>query len=168
MSKAGVIEVEIERFANSVKIIISTIRPGFIIGRGGQGIEEWKQKIREKFFPQKNINLDVSVQEVKNSGLSAKATAQAIIDDVEKRLPYRRVMKRAIDQAKKSGAKGVKVKMAGRLGGVEIARRETLGWGKVPLHTMRADIDYAQETAFTTYGTVGIKVWIYKGEIFNK
>ena len=114
------------------------------------------------------INLDLSIQEVKSFYLSAGVVLQNMIFDVEKRVPYRKVMKRAIDQVKKAGAKGVKLVMGGRLDGVEIARQETLTWGRVPLNTLRADIDYARGAAHTTYGLVGIKVWIYKGEVLKE
>lgn len=162
LKTSSVGNIEIERVAKNIKIIISTARPGLIIGRGGQGAEDLKKQIQSKFLD-KNDNLEISIIEIKNPNLCSQIMVQNMIAEVEKRVTYRRNMKQAISQIKKAGAEGVKVIMSGRLDGVEIARRETLSWGKVPLHTLRADIDYSRGVAHTTYGTVGIKVWIYKG-----
>jgi len=162
LKKSMVGKLEIERSANNIKIIIYTARPGLIIGRGGQGAEELRKLIQNKFLD-KGSNLELSIQEVKSPNLSAQIVLQGMIEETEKRMPYRRVMKQAMEHVKKAGAEGVKTIMSGRLDGVEIARRETLSWGKVPLHTLRADIDYSRGKAQTLYGAVGIKVWIYKG-----
>lgn len=162
LKKSMVGKVEIERSANNIKIIIYTARPGLIIGRGGQGAEELRKIIQGKFLD-KISNLELSIQEVKSPNLCAQIVLQGMIEETEKRMPYRRVMKQAMEHVKKAGAEGVKTIMSGRLDGVEIARRETLSWGKVPLHTLRADIDYSRGKAQTLYGAVGIKVWIYKG-----
>lgn len=162
LKKSMVGKVEIERSANNIKIIVYTARPGLIIGRGGQGAEELRKLIQSKFLD-KSSNLELSIQEIKSPNLCAQIVLQGMIEDTEKRMPYRRVMKQAMEHVKKAGAEGVKTIMSGRLDGVEIARRETLSWGKVPLHTLRADIDYSRGKAQTLYGAVGIKVWIFKG-----
>lgn len=164
----GVAKIEIERSANNLTIIIYTSRPGVVIGRGGGGIEEIKKQIKLKFLGNKKITLNINIQEVEKPDQNAELVLQGLISQIEKRIPFRRVMKRGIDQVMKSGAGGVKIIMAGRLNGVEIARTETLSQGKIPLHTLRADIDYARGTAHTIYGSIGIKVWIYRGQIFLK
>lgn len=167
LKDASIAKVEIERAANSITVTIHSAKPGIIIGRGGKGVEDLKQKIAKKFLPPKTA-LNINIQEVKNPNLSAEIVVQAMIADLEKRVPYRRVMKQAISRVEKAGAQGVKVIVSGRLNGAEIARSETLTWGKLPLHTLRAEIDYARGNAHTTYGTIGVKVWIYKGEVFKK
>jgi len=167
LKDASIAKVEIERQANKVTVIIHSAKPGIIIGRGGKGVEELKKKISRKLLPPKTA-LNINIQEIKNPNLSAEIVTQAMIADLEKRVPYRRVMKQAISRIEKAGAKGVKAIVAGRLNGAEIARSETLAWGKLPLHTFRAEIDYARGWAKTTYGAVGVKVWIYKGEVFKK
>jgi small subunit ribosomal protein S3 len=163
---AAVAKVEIERTANAVTVIIHSAKPGLIIGHAGTGIEDLKKKIKEKFLDKKTV-LNLNVQEVQNPSLSADIVLQTMIADIEKRIPFRRVMKQTISRVERGGAKGVRVVVSGRLDGAEIARDETLSWGKIPLHTLRADIDYANEAAFTIYGAVGIKVWIYRGEVFK-
>jgi len=159
--------ISIERSSNSLRIIINTARPGLIIGRGGTDIEKLKKELKEKFLDKK-ISLELNVKEVQKPSLSASIVMENIIDGLEKRIPYRRVMKRAISQVQKSGALGVRVALKGRLDGVEIARKESLSWGRMPSHTFRADIDYARGAALTTYGKIGVKVWIYRGEVFQK
>ncbi|MFH1522307.1 MAG: 30S ribosomal protein S3 [Patescibacteria group bacterium] len=172
MREAGVDSVEIERSANKIIINIHTPKPGLIIGRGGTGIEDVKKKILRQFLSRpsgirlKDINLNI--KEVDRPNLSAQIVMQSMVLDIEKRMPFRRVMKQAINKVERAGALGVKVVVGGRLNGAEIARREKLVSGKVPLHTLRADIDYARGTAHTTYGSIGIKVWIYKGDVFEK
>jgi len=163
---AAVAKIEIERTANAVTVIIHSAKPGLIIGHAGTGIEDLKKKIKEKFLDKKTV-LNLNVQEVQNPSLSAEIVLQTMIADIEKRIPFRRVMKQTISRVERGGAKGVRVVVSGRLDGAEIARDETLSWGKIPLHTLRADIDYASEAAFTIYGAVGIKVWIYRGEVFK-
>jgi len=167
LKDASIARIEIERAANTITTIIFSAKPGIIIGRGGKGVENLKNKISKKFLPPKTT-LNINIQEVKNPNLAAEIVTQAIIADLEKRMPYRRVMKQAISRVEKAGAKGIKVIVSGRLNGAEIARTETLTWGKLPLHTLRAEIDYARGKAMTTYGTIGVKVWIYKGEVFKK
>ena len=168
LREAGVALIEIERSSGTITIIIHTSRPGVVIGRGGGGIEELKKSIKRKFLGSQKITLNINIQEVSKPDVVAELILQGLISQIEKRLPFRRVMKRGIDQVMRAGAEGVKIVMAGRLNGVEIARTETLSEGKVPLHTLRADIDYSRGTAHTTYGTIGVKVWIYRGLIFEK
>lgn len=167
---AALAGVEIERTAKMIKVIIKTARPGVLIGRGGSGVEEIKKHLQANFFKKnRNINLKVEVQEIKNLEESAQAVAQNVADQLEKRMPFRRIMKSTLEQViKNKEIKGVKLEMAGRLGGAEMSRREWSSKGTLPLHTLRADIDFARATAYTTYGTLGVKIWLYKGEVFNK
>ncbi|MEK7583868.1 MAG: 30S ribosomal protein S3 [Patescibacteria group bacterium] len=162
---AGIDRIEIERSRGEIAINIIAAKPGIIIGRGGTGIDELRKEIARKFLGEKTA-LKVNVQEVANPNLSAGAVLQVCISDIEKRIPFRRVMKMNIDKVLKAGAEGVKIIMSGRLNGADIARREMLTHGKIPLHTLRANIDYSRGMAQTTYGAVGIKVWIYKGLYF--
>lgn len=170
IAQAGVSEIEIERTSNQLRVLIRAARPGFIIGRGGKGIEDLTKmiekgivKLRTKKGP---VNLSVNVEELKRSEISAVYIAQQIAWDLEKRMPFRRTMKKYLEQVvQNKEVKGVKILLSGRLDGNEIARREWLARGSLPLQTLRADIDYGQATAFTAYGTIGIKVKIYKGEI---
>jgi small subunit ribosomal protein S3 len=164
---SGIANMEIERSAEAINIIIYTAKPGVIIGRGGAQVEELKKQIKQKFLTPKQ-NVQLTIQEIPKAGLSANVVAEGMALEIEKRMPFRRVMKQAIDQVKKAGALGVKVQVGGRLNGAEIARTEMLSSGKVPLQTLRADVDYARTIASTTYGMIGIKVWIYRGEVFNK
>jgi small subunit ribosomal protein S3 len=167
LQEAGLDRVEIERSRGNITINISAAKPGLIIGRGGSGIEELKAKIQKKFLS-KDFKLQVNITEVSVPNLSANVVLQSMKDDIEKRIPFRRVLKQTIEKVMKAGAKGVKVMVSGRLNGVEIARREKLVKGKVPLQTLRANIDYSRGVAATVYGAIGIKVWIYKGEYFSK
>ncbi|MCX6714537.1 MAG: 30S ribosomal protein S3 [Candidatus Uhrbacteria bacterium] len=161
-------KVEIERTRQEIKIMIYSAKPGIIIGRGGTGIEDLSKKIKSKFFPGKRVKMSINVKEVQNASLSAMVVGQQIATDIEKRMPFRRVMKGTLERVTKAGAKGVKVAVSGRLNGSEIARREMLAQGKIPLHTLRSDIDYASVTARTIWGAIGIKVWINRGEVFDK
>ncbi|MDD4332733.1 MAG: 30S ribosomal protein S3 [Patescibacteria group bacterium] len=169
--EAGMDKVEIERTAKKININIYTAKPGVVIGRGGAGIEDLKKKIHNKFLRPVGIRLgevNINVFEADRPNLSSQIILQSMILDIEKRMPFRRVMKQAISRTEKAGALGIKVLISGRLNGAEIAREEMLSSGKVPLHTLRADIDYARGAAHTTYGSVGIKIWIYKGDVFQK
>ena len=161
---AGVPKVEIERFANKVKINIHCAKPGVVIGRGGEAIEKLRVEI-EKMIG-KTVNLNIF--EVKSPDLNAQLVAEKIALDLENRVSFRRAMKSAIARAMKLGAKGIKVKAGGRLGGAEIARSESYHEGTIPLQTIRADIDYGFAEAGTTYGKIGVKVWINHGEILDK
>ncbi len=172
IAQAGIAGVEIERTASDLRIFVRAARPGFIIGRGGKGIEDLNIAIKKALHkisgPRPAVHVSLNVEELKRSETSSTYIAQQIAWDLEKRMPYRRTMKKYIDQTMQSrDVKGMKVLLSGRLGGSEIARRETLKQGALPLQTLRAEIDYGRGTAFTTYGTIGIKVWVYKGEIFE-
>lgn len=168
LRNAAIGSVEIERSSGVVKIIIKTARPGIIIGRGGTGIEDLKKLIKERFFKVRKIDLKVEIEEIKISEENAMVLAQNIAEQIEKRVPYRRVLKGIIDQAMEGRKiKGIKIEVAGRLGGAEISRREWLSKGMLPLHTLRADVDFAKIGAKTTYGMIGVKVWVYRGEKFE-
>jgi len=169
LKEAGVDNVRIERAVKKIVFDITAAKPGVIIGRGGNGIEELKKKIHDKFL--KNFRLKeivVNIKECDRPNLSSQIVMQSIIADIEKRMPFKRTMKQAVSRVEKAGGLGVKVVVAGRLNGAEIAREEKLVSGKIPLQTLRADIDYSRGAAKTTYGTIGVKVWIYKGEVFEK
>ncbi len=158
---AAISKIEIERRANQARVIINTAKPGIIIGKRGVGIED----IRKSLEALTKKNVQVNVVEIKHAELDARLVGQNIVDQLEKRIAFRRAMKQAIMRTMKAGARGVKVQVSGRLGGAEIARTERNADGKVPLHTLRADIDYAHVEAFTTFGRIGVKVWIYRGEV---
>ena len=161
---AGISKVEIERIVDKVRIKIHTARPAIVIGRKGQEVERLKRTI-EKILPGKEIT--ISVVEVKVPELDAQLVAEDIATQIERRVSHRRAMKRAIDNALKAGAKGVKVQVKGRIGGAELARKEWFLVGRMPLQTLRADIDYGFATAYTKYGILSVKVWIYKGDILK-
>lgn len=165
---AGIDRIEIERSHDQMTVHIHTSKPGVVIGRGGAGVETLKKDIAKKFLKGEKINVQINIQEVSKPQLSAGVVAQNIGQDLVKRIPYRRTMKRALDQIMNAGAIGAKIELKGRLDGIEIARKERLQAGNVPLQTFRADIDYYRTAAFTTYGAIGIKIWIYKGEVFEK
>jgi small subunit ribosomal protein S3 len=167
LKEGAVSSVEIERNSSKITIIIHTAKPGIVIGRGGTGIEDIKKSVQKEFFTKKD-NLHISIQEVRDPALSAELVMQGVIADIEKRMPFRRAMKQAMNKSERAGAEGVKIMVAGRLNGAEIARSEKVLFGKVPLHTLRADIDYARGAARTTYGAIGVKVWIYRGEYIEK
>ena len=158
---AGVSRVEIERRAAQVRVVINTAKPGIIIGKRGAGIEDLRRRLERVVGKPVNVN----VVEIKHPELDAKLVANNIIDQLEKRIAFRRAMRQAIQRTMKAGARGIKVQCGGRLGGAEIARVERNFEGKVPLHTLRANIDYAQVEAYTTYGRIGVKGWIYLGEV---
>ena len=169
LREAGVDRVEIERNVDKINVGIYTAKPGLIIGRGGAGVEKLKKKIHFKFLKDyKPGDINLNIYEVDRPNLSSQIIVQSMILDIEKRMPFRRVMKQALNRVERAGGLGVKIIASGRLNGAEIARSEMLSSGKVPLHTLRADIDYARGVAKTTYGAVGIKVWIYKGDKFEK
>jgi len=168
LGKIGIERIEIERFPNKVNIIISSARPGLIIGRGGEGVEELKKELEDKVVKIKKIPLRIEIREVRNPWTSAALSSQWMVQQIERRVPYRRVLKQALSKiAANKEVKGVRVEISGRLNGAEIARRNWLKIGQLPRQTIRANIDYAQAEAFCTYGVIGIKVWIYKGEKFE-
>jgi small subunit ribosomal protein S3 len=170
LKKAGLVRIDIERFSNSVIVNIKTTKPGMIIGKGGGGIEDLKKKVFKHLKIERKDKRDIriNIEDVKEVNLQAQVIAQDIADQIEKRIAFRRAMKQSIERIMEAGAIGVKIELSGRLGGAEIAREERLFKGKLPLHTLRANIDFARTTAFTTYGTVGVKVWINKGEVFEE
>lgn len=159
----GISHLEIERAANRVKISIFTAKPGIVIGRGGADVEVLRQELRK--LTDKNVF--VNIVEVARPEMDAQLVAENIADQLERRIAFRRAMKQAMGRTMRMGAEGIKIMCSGRLGGAEIARTEWVSEGKVPLHTLRADIDYATAEANTTYGKIGIKVWIYKGEVLG-
>lgn len=164
LADASVSQIEIHRTANKVIVHIHSAKPGLIIGRQGAGIESLKEELEKKFHEE----FSLSIKEISKPTLDAFLLADSIAKQIEKRISYRRASKMAVEKAIESGALGAKVFCAGRLNGVEIARSEFFSKGKIPLHTLRANIDYALMHAKTAYGTIGVKVWIYKGDIFKK
>jgi small subunit ribosomal protein S3 len=164
LADASVSKIEIQRTANRVIVIIHSAKPGLIIGRQGAGIEALKDELQKRFHEEFNL----SIKEIQKPTIDAYLLADSVSKQIEKRVAYRRAAKMAIDKAMETGAMGVKVLCSGRLNGVEIARKEFFAKGKIPLHTLRADIDYALVEAKTAYGKIGVKVWIYKGDIFKK
>ena len=163
-SQAGISKIIIERPAKKARITIHTARPGVVIGKKGSDIEKIKKNLMKITESEVNVN----IKEIKKPELNANLVAENIAQQLVKRISYRRAMKRAMQSCIRLGAKGIKVSISGRLGGNEIARTEWLRDGSIPSHTLRADIDYAEAEALTTYGIIGIKVWIYKGEVFAK
>ena len=164
-SDAGIARVEIERSSQDLSVTVHTARPGIVIGRGGQRVDELR-KILEEAAGGKRVRLNV--QEIRQPELDAFLVARNVADQLERRIAFRRAVRQSVGRAMQAGAKGIKVMIAGRLGGAEIARREKAMEGRVPLHTLRADIDYGVTEASTTMGRIGVKVWIYKGEIFQE
>lgn len=165
--EAQIDSVFIERNAKNMTITIFAAKPGIIIGRGGQGLDDLRKEIERQFL-QMSMKVKLNIQEVAQPALSANIVAQSIVRDTIARLPFRRVIKNHIEKVMKAGGLGVKIKMSGRLNGVEIARTEVLASGKVPLITLRSNVDYATARANTMYGVIGVKVWIYKGERFDR
>ncbi len=167
LKKAGLVRVDIERLNDgTITVIIKTTKPGLIIGKGGAGIEELKKKVKGKLRIKKELK--INIEEVRDINLHAQVIANNISEQLEKRASFRKLMKQSIEQVMNAGARGVKIAVGGRLNGADIARTEHLSSGKIPLHTLRANVDFAKATAYTTYGTLGVKVWIYKGDIFEK
>lgn len=167
LKDAGINKVSIDRNGDALTINIFAAKPGFIIGRAGAGVEDLKKKIVKTFYRGTRKNFTINIQEVGRPALAAKLVGEQIAQETEKRMPFRRSMKMAVERVMKGGAKGVRVVMSGRLNGAEIARREMIAQGSIPLHNLRADIDFARVTARTIYGAIGIKVWIYRGEVFE-
>ena len=164
ITNSGVSEIIIERSSKKCTVSIHTSRPGFVIGKKGADIE----KIKKNIMKITDSDVNVNIKEIKKPELNSNLVAENIAQQLVKRISYRRAMKRAMQSCLRLGAKGIKVSISGRLGGNEIARTEWLRDGSIPSHTLRADIDYAEAEALTTYGIIGIKVWIYKGEVFAK
>lgn len=164
---SAISKVDIERSSGTLRVTIHSAKPGFIIGRGGTGIEELKKNLKQKFFASEKITLEINVKEVTNPNADAQLVVSLIAQALEKRVPFRKAVKQVIGKVERTGVKGVKIMVSGRLNGVDIARSEKFISGKIPLHTLRADINYSRGVANTTYGVIGIKVWIYKGEVFK-
>ncbi len=160
---SGVSKIEIERSNKKLAIVINSSKPGIIIGKQGDKLEELKKKLEQKF----GEHIDITIHEIKKPDLDAQIVGDSIASQIVRRIAYRRASKQAIQRSIDAGAIGVKILVSGRLNGVDIARREYFKKGNIPLHTFRADIDYAKSTAVTTYGAIGIKVWIYKGNIYK-
>lgn len=161
---AGIAKVEIERNAKKTEVVIHTSKPGVMIGHGGEEIEKLKKQLSKVA----GENVQISIADIKNVDLNAQLVADNIANQISNRASFRMAQKRAIRNAMKAGAKGIKTSVSGRLGGVDMARSEGYTEGTIPLHTLRADVDYAMSEADTTFGKIGVKVWIYKGEILNK
>jgi small subunit ribosomal protein S3 len=164
LAKAGISRIKIERPAQNAKITIYTARPGVIIGKKGGDVE----KVRKEVTKMMGVPVHIDIEEVRRPEVDAQLVAESVAQQLEKRVMFRRAMKRAISAAQRAGAEGIKIKAAGRLGGAEIARSEGYHEGRVPLQTFRADIDYGTAEALTTYGIIGVKVWIFKGEVYGE
>ncbi len=162
LRSASISRVEVVRQAKEIALTVHTSRPAMVIGRGGSGIEKIQKDLKK--FLGNEVRVRINVQEVRNPDTDATAVATQVVDQIERRMPYRRVLKQSVQRSMQAGARGVRIAIAGRLNGADIARREWLADGNVPLHTFRADISYATKTAFTTFGTIGVKVWINRGE----
>lgn len=156
-----------DRRPKALNIILHSARPGMIIGRGGTGVEDLKKEIKSRFLQNKNMDVQIDIKEVANPSLSARLLALDVVFAIEKRVPFRKAAKQVMAKAEKSGVKGIKIRLSGRLNGVEIARTEKFVFGNLPLSTIRANIDYAHEIAYTLFGTIGVKVWLYTGEVFK-
>ena len=167
LKEAGIDAISVERTPKDVTVTILAAKPGVVIGRGGSGLEVLRKEIEKKIL-QFKTKVKLNIQPVNQPALSAKIVAQNAVAEIERRLPFRRVMKQVLEKVMAAGAKGVKIAMAGRLNVVEIARREKLAAGKMSLITMRSDVDYALAEAQTLYGKIGVKVWIYHGETFGR
>lgn len=166
LRNAALSRIEIERSPRVIAINIYSSRPGIIIGRGGSGIEELKKDLSRMF--QEKTKIDINIKEVRKPETDAQIVGYLVAEQLEKRVPFRRVIKQSLERIKQNKEiKGARLMVAGRLDGADMSRREWVGYGKVPLHTLRANIDYATFTARTTYGVIGIKVWLYKGEVFE-
>ena len=161
LQTAGVSRIETERSKNRLKLTIHTAKPGMVIGRGGSGIEQIKNQLKK--FTAKHV--DINIAEIKQPDMDSTLVAENIAAQLERRIAFRRAMKQAVSRTMRMGAKGIKIMCGGRLGGAEIARSESYREGSIPLHTLRADIDYGTAEAHTTYGRIGVKVWIFKGEV---
>ncbi|WP_028304206.1 30S ribosomal protein S3 [Oceanospirillum maris] len=163
LKQASVSRIQIERPAQNARITIHTARPGIVIGKKGEDVE----KLRNEVTKMMGVPVHINIEEVRKPELDGKLVAESVSSQLERRVMFRRAMKRAVQNAMRLGAKGIKIQVSGRLGGAEIARSEWYREGRVPLHTLRADIDYAAAEAHTTYGVIGVKVWIFKGEILG-
>jgi small subunit ribosomal protein S3 len=165
LRNAGVAQVEVERAANKIDVTIYTAKPGIVIGKGGQNVDRLKNVIERVVGGEKNRRVHLRIEEIKQPELNARLVAESIAEQIGRRVAYRRAAKQAVQRADRLGAKGVRVKLSGRLGGAEMKREYIEMTGRVPLQTLRANIDYGMVHAHTTYGRIGVKVWIYKGDV---
>src|SRR5210317_1153054 len=163
LAAASVSRVEIERPAQTARVTVFTARPGIVIGKKGEDVEKLRVELNKKM----GVPVHINIEEIRKPDLDAQLVADSVAQQLERRVMFRRAMKRVMQNAMRQGAQGIKVQVSGRLGGAEIARSERYHEGRVPLHTLRADIDYATSEALTTYGIIGIKIWIFKGEVFD-
>ena len=163
LSSASVSRIDIERPANTARITIHTARPGIVIGKKGEDVDRLRAEVSKRM----GVPVHINIEEIRKPDLDATLTAQSVAQQLERRVMFRRAMKRAVQNAMRQGAEGIKIQVGGRLGGAEIARSEWYREGRVPLHTLRANIDYATAEAATTYGIIGVKVWIFKGEVIG-
>ena len=163
LAAASVSRVEIERPAQTARVTVFTARPGIVIGKKGEDVEKLRTELSKKM----GVPVHINIEEIRKPDLDAQLVADSVAQQIERRVMFRRAMKRVMQNAMRQGAEGIKVQVSGRLGGAEIARSERYHEGRVPLHTLRADIDYASSESLTTYGIIGVKVWIFKGEVFN-
>lgn len=170
LKEAGVAGIEIQRSPRLITVTVQTSRPGLIIGRGGAGVEQLKNEVKKQISAaSQKMEVKVNIEEIRNPYGRAKLVAQSVAEQLEKRVAFRRIMKQMVEKVMEAqNVKGVKIALAGRLNGADMGRREWLAKGNIPLHTIRANIDYAGATARTTYGAVGVKVWIYTGEVFER
>ncbi len=170
LKEAGIAGIEIQRSPRLITITVQTSRPGLIIGRGGAGVEQLKNEVKKQISAaNRKMEVKVNIEEIRNPYGRAKLVAQSVVEQLEKRVAFRRIMKQMSEKVMEAqNVKGVKIALAGRLNGADMGRREWLAKGNIPLHTIRANIDFACATARTTYGAVGIKVWIYTGEVFER
>ncbi len=164
LTRAGIARIELERSANKVDVTLHTSKPGIVIGKQGSNVERLRQMIEKEVGKKVNVR----IEEIKVPEIEARLIAESIAEQIARRVSYRRAMKHAVQQAMRRGAKGVKIRLAGRLGGAEMSRQVTEKDGRVPLHTLRANIDFATVHAHTTYGRIGVKVWVYKGDVMPK
>jgi small subunit ribosomal protein S3 len=164
LANASVSKVVIERLAQTARVIVHTARPGIVIGKKGEDVDRLRKELGQRM----GVPVQINIEEIRKPDLDAKLLAQGVAQQLERRVMFRRAMKRVVQSAMRAGAEGVKVQVAGRLGGAEIARTEWYREGRVPLHTLRADIDYATHEAVTTYGVIGVKVWVFKGEVIGR
>jgi small subunit ribosomal protein S3 len=164
LTRAGISRIELERSANKVDVTLHTSKPGIVIGKQGSNVERLRQMIEKEVGKKVNVR----IEEIKVPEIEARLIAESIAEQIARRVSYRRAMKHAVQQAMRRGAKGVKIRLAGRLGGAEMSRQVTEKDGRVPLHTLRANIDFATVHAHTTYGRIGVKVWVYKGDVMPK
>ncbi|MBI2476600.1 30S ribosomal protein S3 [Candidatus Uhrbacteria bacterium] len=165
--EASLDKITIDRSPKTVTVTLHTAKPGFIIGRAGSGVDELKTELKKLFFRGTRTGLSINVLDIGQGSLSAAVVAEQVAMDIEKRMPFRRVAKQTVDRVMKAGAEGVRIILSGRLNGAEIARRERFQTGKIPLQNLRANIQYALGEAKTMFGVIGVRVWIYKGEVFG-